>query len=64
MSDCSLDMLLILLETCEADDLDPVMHCGKGAISCSGSMFNMTCECDVGHVQSNDGMTCEARTFI
>ena len=52
------------LETCEADNLDPVMYCGKGAVNCSGSMYNMTCECDVGYVQSNDGTSCEACKYI
>ena len=52
------------LETCEADNLNPVMYCGEGAISCSGSLNNMTCQCDVGYIQANDGMTCETRKFM
>ena len=53
-----------ILGTCEADNLDPVMYCGKGATSCSGTIYNMTCQCDVGYIQSNDEMTCEAHKFI
>ena len=40
------------------------MYCGKGAVNCYGSMTNMTCECDVGYVQSNDGTSCEACKYI
>ena len=53
-----------LISTCEVGNLDPFLYCRKGAINCSGSTENMTCQCDKDYKQSNHGMTCQAPKYI
>ena len=52
---------LIFLESCENGDLKAMHVCGKGAIGCTGTLWNLTCECDYAnyYVQAPDGKSCK-----
>ena len=38
-----------------------MLLCGKGAIGCTGTLWNLTCECDYAnyYVQARDGKSCK-----
>ena len=58
--------VIFFLETCEDGGLDHINVCGKGATGCSGTMWNLTCECNYsqGYVQAPDGMSCRPCKFL